>query len=85
MHIRLLKLLFISVVLFPILPAFADPRVDPADDPLPEGAKVRFGITRPILRNSPGVGLVPPLCKTFLVPTVAGGVRPYDLEPADRW
>lgn len=52
---------------------------DPADDPLPPGAKARFGISRAILRTNPAIGLVPPKLTTFLAPTVNGGVRPYDL------
>src|SRR4051812_10877558 len=52
---------------------------DPADDPLPEGAKVRFGISRPILRGSPHVGLIGPKFNDFLAPTFEGGVRRYNL------
>ena len=52
---------------------------EPADDPLPPGAKARFGVMRPILRTNPAIGLVPPNLTTFLAPTVNGGVRPYDL------
>jgi hypothetical protein len=33
-----------------------------ADDPLPDGAKVRFGVSRFVLRGNPGVALVPPAC-----------------------
>lgn len=62
--------------------AFAQPRPkepDPADDPLPDGAKVRFGISRPILRGNPHVGLVGPKFNDFLAPTLEGGVRRYNL------
>ena len=52
---------------------------EPADDPLPPGAKARFGVMRPILHTNPAIGLVPPNLTTFLAPTVNGGVRPYDL------
>jgi WD40 repeat protein len=52
---------------------------DPADDPLPLGAKVRYGVTRPILRTGPGVALLPPGYSNFLAPTMSGGVRQYDL------
>ena len=55
------------------------PPADPANDPLPDGAKVRYGVTRPILRTNPAVGLVPPGYTNFLAPTMAGGVRRYDL------
>lgn len=79
MPTHLLKVLFIGFTLLPILPATAKPRANHADDPLPEGARVRFGTTRPILRTGPSVDLVPPLYKTFLAPTITGGVRPYDL------
>lgn len=51
-----------------------------ADDPLPPGAKMRFGVSRPILRTNPAVGLVPPGYSTMLAPTVSGGVRPYDVK-----
>jgi WD40 repeat protein len=60
---------------------------DPANDPLPEGAKARFGVTRPILRTGPSVGLIPPLYKNFLAPTMTGGIRRYDLgtgRPLDK-
>jgi WD40 repeat protein len=52
---------------------------DAADDPLPPGAIVRFGTTRPILKNSPGVALLAPKYTNFLAPTMIGGVRRYDL------
>jgi WD40 repeat protein len=51
-----------------------------ADDPLPPGAKMRFGVSRPILRTSPAVGLVAPGYTTMLAPTVTGGIRPYDVK-----
>lgn len=52
---------------------------DPADDPLPEGAKTRFGVTRPILRTGPAVAILPPKFTDFLAPTVSNGVRRYHL------
>src|SRR5712691_11150780 len=58
-----------------------------ADDPLPPGAKLRFGVSRPILRTNPAVGLVPPGYTTLLAPTVTGGIRPYDVatgRPLDK-
>lgn len=55
------------------------PPPDPANDPLPDGAKIRFGVTRPILRGNPTVALLPPGYTNFLAPTMAGGVRRYDL------
>src|SRR5262245_25692921 len=62
-------------------------QADPADDPLPVGAKVRFGVTRPILRTNPSVALIPPGYTNFLAPTLTGGVRRYDLgtgRPLDK-
>ena len=68
------------LLVIPIMAAQPDPKpADPADDPLPEGAKVRFGVTRPILRGSPGVALLAPGYTNFLAPTMSGGVRRYDL------
>ncbi len=52
---------------------------DPADDPLPDGAKVRYGISRPILRGSPHVGLIGPKFNDFLAPTFDGNTRRYNL------
>lgn len=72
-------LLLISLFVLAMSKASADPDVEPANDPLPDGAKVRFGTTRPILRTAPSVALVPPTFKTFLAPTITGGVRAYDL------
>lgn len=60
---------------------------DLADDPLPKGAKARFGVTRPILRTSPGVGLIPGTYTNFLAPTIDGGAKRYDLgtgRPLDK-
>lgn len=78
MRALLLKDLLVSVAIFPLLSAIAI-AADPVEDPLPEGAKTRFGTTRPILRTGPSVGLVPPHYTSFLAPTIAGGVRPYSL------
>src|SRR5438067_1249502 len=55
------------------------PPPDPANDPLPPGAKVRFGTSRPVLRANPAVALLPPAFTNFVAPTMAGGVRRYDL------
>src|SRR5271166_3447640 len=58
-----------------------------ADDPLPPGAIVRFGTTRPILADSPGVALLAPKYVNFLAPTVSGGARRYDVgtgRPVDK-
>ena len=60
---------------------------EPAADPLPKGAIARFGITRPILRTGPAVGLIPPKYNNFLAPTMTGGIRRYDLgtgRPLDK-
>jgi WD40 repeat protein len=77
----LLRLPLLAAALLLALPASADPPppADPADDPLPEGAKVRYGVSRPILRANPAVGLVPPGYTNFLAPILSGGVRRYDL------
>ena len=71
----------------PVPKAGPAPPADPADDPLPRGAKVRFGVTRPIVRKSPAVALLPPAYTTFLAPTMTGGVRRYHLgtgRPLDK-
>jgi WD40 repeat protein len=83
MTIRLIGLLRVSIVaaamLLPLL-ADAQPKApDPADDPLPEGGKVRYGISRPILRGSPHVGPIGPKFDDFIVPTADGGIRRYNL------
>jgi len=83
MPVRVLRPLVVGAALLLALPVFAaqpEPKpADPADDPLPEGAKVRFGVTRPILRTNPGVAILPPGYTNFLAPTMTGGVRRYDL------
>src|SRR5262245_4130972 len=83
MTVRLLRLPLAAAALFLSLPIFAaqpEPKpADPADDPLPDGAKVRFGVTRPILRTNPGVAILAPGYTNFLAPTMTGGVRRYDL------
>jgi hypothetical protein len=73
MPLHLLRLPFVGTALLLTLTAPA------ADDPLPPGAKTRFSVTRYILCTNPTVDLVPPSYTTFLAPTVAGGIRPYDL------
>src|SRR5687767_6152001 len=77
------RLPLVGAALFLILPLTAaqpDPKPqDPADDRLPVGGKVRFGVTRPILRTGPGVALLAPGYTNFLAPTMNGGVRRYDL------
>ncbi len=60
-------------------PAYPDPPADLSDEPLPEGAVARCGISRPILRSGPSVGLIPPTYKEFLAPTTNGTVRRYHL------
>ncbi|QJX00022.1 WD40 repeat domain-containing protein [Frigoriglobus tundricola] len=74
---------FVGPVLLLVLsPAPARPQpkpADPADDPLPEGAKLRFGTTRPILRDAPHVGLIGPKFTEFLAPTLDGRTRRYNL------
>lgn len=73
-----------AVALCAVLVAVAQPpkpkdAADPADDPLPEGGKVRYGVSRPILRGSPHVGLIGPKFNDFIAPTLEGGVRRYNL------
>jgi WD40 repeat protein len=78
--LRYATLLALSLGASSLAAAQPDPRApDPADDPLPPGAKVRYGITRPILRTGPGVALLPPGYTNFVAPTMNGGVRQYDL------
>jgi WD40 repeat protein len=60
-------------------PLLAQQPAEPAADPLPAGALVRFGTTRPILRTNPSVGLIPPKYTNFLAPTMNGGIKRYDL------
>ena len=69
----------VGITLLLARPILAQPPADPAADPLPPGALVRFGTTRPILRTSPGVGLIPPKYTNFLAPTMTGGIKRYDL------
>jgi WD40 repeat protein len=90
MAVRLLPLPFAAAALF-LVASFgaAQPEKDkdPADDPLPKGAPVRYGISRPILRLNPSVGLIPPKYTNFLAPTMTGGIRRYDLStgrPLDK-
>src|SRR5262245_12114861 len=83
--LRLVRFPFVGVALLVTLfSATAQPpkpkgAADPADDPLPDGAKVRFGISRPILRGSPHVGLIGPKFDDFLAPTRDGVTRRYNL------
>ncbi len=75
MIVRILSL-FIVAVTFTAVAAQPEKQ---ADDPLPKGAIVRYGITRPILRKDPHIGLIPPKYNNFLAPTMTGGIRRYDL------
>ncbi len=97
MTVRSLRFALVGVVLILTPLAFADPREPDApkverdakqtDDPLPPGAKKRFGVSRPILRTNPAVGLVPPGYTTMLAPTMTGGIRAYDVKtgrPLDK-
>lgn len=78
MIIRLPRFLLLGAAMLLALDASAA-APDPADDPLPEGAKTRFGVTRPILRTGPAVAILAPGYTNFLAPTTTGGVRRYDL------
>src|SRR5437762_11899570 len=76
------RLALLGLFLAFTIPLSAQPEpkpADPADDPLPDGAKLRFGVTRPILRTSPGVAILAPGYTNFVAPTVSGGVRRDDL------
>src|ERR1700722_13843618 len=86
MVVRLLRFPLVGPVLLLALAVWAAQPPDPADDPLPKGAKVRFGVTRPILRTGPGVAMLPGYTN-FLAPTMNGGIRRYDLgtgRPLDK-
>src|ERR1700733_3526956 len=83
MGIRSLRLL-VATSLVSIAGSWANaqPPEDPKNpkEPLPDGAVQRFGVTRPILRNSPVVALVGPAYTDLLAPTMTGSVRRYSLE-----
>src|SRR5262249_9405321 len=87
MRSRRFEVPLIGVALLVALSVVAAQPQEPADDPLPPGALVRFGVTRPILRKGPAGGLLPPAYKNFLAPTMTGGIRRYDLgtgRPLDK-
>ena len=87
MSVRLLRFSLVGAALFIAVTVWAVQPPDPADDPLPKGAKVRFGVTRPILRTGPGVALLPGGYTNFVAPTMSGGIRRYDLgtgRPLDK-
>ena len=69
---------------FPAAAAPDDPPADPADDPLPAGAMVRYGVTRPILRGSPAVAPVPPAFTDFLAPPPPAASAGTTSAPAGR-
>src|SRR4051794_2591609 len=75
MNFRLVGLAIATAVFGPPGTTLADP----PDAPLPDGALVRFGVTRPLLRTGPAVALVSPAYADFLAPTTTGGVRRFDL------
>src|SRR5882724_7347229 len=80
MFVRLLRSpLLGAAFLFTVANLTAQPAA-PANDPLPKGAKVRYGVTRPILRTGPAVALLPAGYANFLAPTMTGGIRRYDLS-----
>ncbi len=79
MPARVLVSTFVGIMLLFGVAVCAQPPADVVNDPLPKGAVVRYGITRPILRQSPGVGLIPPKYTNFVAPTMDGGIRRYDL------
>jgi WD40 repeat protein len=80
MLVRFLTLPLVGVALLVAVANLGAQPAAPADDPLPKGAKVRYGITRPILRTSPHVALLPGAYTNFLAPTMTGGIRRYDLS-----
>src|SRR5450755_4060108 len=69
MTVRLLRLSFVLSALLLVGSVVAVQQPEAADDPLPKGAKVRFGVTRPILRTGPAVAMLPGF-KNFLAPTM---------------
>jgi hypothetical protein len=79
MTLRPALFLVFGLLVLLALPLFAQQPAEPAADPLPPGALVRFGTTRPILRTSPAVALIPPKYTNFLAPTMTGGMKRYDL------
>src|SRR5262245_59418084 len=79
MTVRVLRLPLVGATLLLALSGFSAQQPPKADDPLPKGARVRFGVTRPILRTNPAVALLPPRYTDFLAPTMTGGIRRYDL------
>jgi WD40 repeat protein len=82
MTVRLLRFPLLAAAMALFLPTFAaqPPKPpDPADDPLPEGAKTRYGVTRPILRTGPAVAMLPGHLN-FVAPTMGSGIRRYDLS-----
>ena len=86
MFVRNLPLALVGAALWCIGPVHAQ-KAEPADDPLPAGAVVRYGISRPILLWNPAVGLIAPKYTNFLAPTMTGGIRRYDLatgRPLDK-
>src|SRR6478752_4020669 len=87
MPVRLLRLVLLLATPICVVSVVTAQPQDPADDPLPKGAKVRFCVTRPILRLNPQVALLPPRYTDFLAPTMTGGIRRYDLatgRPLDK-
>ncbi len=77
----------VAALLAVAAPVSADEPAKDANDPLPPGAIVRFGVTRPILRTNPAVGLIAPQYANLLAPTMSGGIRRYDLatgRPLDK-
>lgn len=79
MIVRMLKLLLVAAALLIHARDSAAQPAQPADDPLPKHCKVRYGVTRPILRTSPHVALLPGGYTNFLAPTLTGGIRRYDV------
>src|SRR5215472_15222090 len=73
-----LRLPLIGFAFLALVASLAAQPAPPADDPLPKGAKVRYGVTRPILRTGPQVAILPGFTN-FLAPTMSGGIRRYDL------
>ena len=80
--VRFNLILFLATLSFFYLPADdskpADKGKDVAVEPLPKGAKVRFGSSRMVFRYTPAVAFVPPDFKTFLVPDTSSGLRRFE-------
>jgi hypothetical protein len=72
------KLPFVLLAL--CMPTHCLPGAEPKKDPLPDGALVRFGDSRPILRAGPAVGLITSDLQSILAPTITTGLRAFEMK-----